>query len=125
MNEKMSFKEMAQSVFNAMNTRDFSVFENMITNNVVFDFPGAGRIEGNRKVIIFLKALLRKYSVLTFTINEIIIENNSACVIWTNEGKHVEGHSYSNRGITLIHYSNENKIEFISDYFKDTSFVKS
>ena len=121
---KEFIRELAQSVFKAMNTRDFTIFENNITNDVAFDFPGAGRIEGNKRVIIFLKALLRKYKHLTFHVNEVIASDSKACVIWTNEGENIEGISYENRGITLFYFS-EDKISFISDYFKDTSFVTS
>ncbi len=116
--------DLTLSVFNAMNTRDFSELENNITEDVAFDFPGAGRIEGNRRVLIFLKALLRKYKNLTFTISEVIEESQRACAVWTNKGEHINGNAYENSGITLLYFS-EDKISFISDYFKDTSFVES
>ena len=95
-----------------------------MSENVALDFPGARRIEGFKSVQIFLKALLRKYSTLTFTVSEVIVEKERACVVWTNEGEHIDGNPYTNRGLTLMVFS-ENKITFISDYFKDTSFVKS
>lgn len=123
MDKLFSGQEMARSIFNAMNTRDFSEFENFITEDVVFDFPGAGRIEGYKRVIIFLKALLRKYPRLTFTVSEIITDNQRACAVWTNEGEDINGNAYSNSGITLLYFT-ERKLTFISDYFKDTSFVK-
>lgn len=115
---------LSQSVFKAMNTRNFLELENNVDYNVVFDFPGAGRIEGSKRVILFLKALLRKYPRLTFTISEIIIDNQKVCAVWTNEGENSEGKPYTNSGVTLLHFNND-KIIFISDYFKDTSFVKS
>lgn len=123
MNTTNSTQEMVTGLFNAMNTQDFSNLENQVTENVAFDFPGAGYIEGAKRVIIFLKALLRKYKTLTFTINDILIDDDKACAIWVNEGEHISGHKYTNSGVTLIHFTN-NKISFISDYFKDTSFVK-
>lgn len=112
-----------RSIFNAMNTGDFSEFENFISEDVVFDFPGAGRIEGYKRVLIFLKALLRKYPKLTFFVSEIITDNERACAVWTNEGEDSDGNHYSNSGITLLYFRGE-KLTFISDYFKDTSFVK-
>ncbi len=123
MDKLLSGQDMAQSIFDAMNTRDFSKFENFITEDVAFDFPGAGRIEGYKRVIIFLKALLRKYPELIFTVSEIISDNQRACTVWTNKGKDINGNPYSNSGITLLYFTG-NKITFISDYFKDTSFVK-
>jgi ketosteroid isomerase-like protein len=117
------YQSLAQSVFNAMNSRDFTEPEKNISAEVVFDFPGAGRIEGAKRVLLFLKALLRKYPKLTFTISEILIDNEKACAVWTNEGESSDGKPYVNSGITLLHFNAE-KIVFISDYFKDTSFVK-
>jgi ketosteroid isomerase-like protein len=123
MDKIFPMQDVARSIFNAMNTRDFSEFENFVSEDVVFDFPGAGRIEGYKRVLIFLKALLRKYPKLTFTISEIITDNQRACAVWTNEGEDLDGNHYSNSGITLLYFSGE-KLTFISDYFKDTSFVK-
>jgi ketosteroid isomerase-like protein len=123
MDKSFTKQDIARSIFNAMNTRDFSEFENFVSEDVVFDFPGAGRIEGYKRVIIFLKALLRKYPELKFTVSEIITDNQRACAVWTNEGEDTDGNPYSNRGITLLYFRG-NKLTFISDYFKDTSFVK-
>ena len=114
---------LTNSVFDAMNTRDFTVLEKNVTDDVAFDFPGAGRIEGSKRVILFLKALLRKYPRLTFSVSEIITDRQKACAVWTNEGENSEGKLYANSGMTLLHF-NDAKIVFISDYFKDTSFVK-
>jgi ketosteroid isomerase-like protein len=123
MDKSFTKQDIARSIFNAMNTRDFSEFENFVSEDVVFDFPGAARIEGYKRVIIFLKALLRKYPELKFTVSEIITDNQRACAVWTNEGEDTDGNPYSNRGITLLYFRG-NKLTFISDYFKDTSFVK-
>lgn len=119
----MEKQELISALFNAMNTRDFSMLEDQVTQDVVFDFPGAGRIKGTKRMFIFLKALLRKYKTLIFTVHEVLIDKQAACAIWTNKGKHPEGHDYINSGITLFHFTGD-KISFLSDYFKDTSFVK-
>jgi ketosteroid isomerase-like protein len=123
MDKLFTKQDVARSIFNAMNTRDFSEFENFVTEDVVFDFPGAGRIEGIKRTLIFLKALLRKYPKLAFTVSEIISDNQKACAVWTNEGEDTDGNLYSNSGITLLYFTG-NRLRFISDYFKDTSFVK-
>ncbi|HUS86504.1 MAG TPA: nuclear transport factor 2 family protein [Bacteroidales bacterium] len=122
MENKPTGRELAELVFKAMNRRDFSILEPYLTEDVVFDFPGAGRIEGFKRVLIFLKALLRKYPVLVFDVSEVIIDEDRMCAIWTNEGKDIDGNSYSNSGNTVLNLS-EGKITFISDYFKDTSFA--
>ena len=119
----MEKQELITALFEAMNIRDFSTIENQVTEDVSFDFPGAGRIQGAKRMFIFLKALLRKYKMLSFTVNEVLIDNNAACAIWTNKGEHIEGHDYANSGVTLFHFIGD-RISFLSDYFKDTSFVK-
>ncbi len=119
----MNLLLLSRTVFTALNTRDFSEFEKIVTDDVTLDFPGAGRIEGQRKVQVFMKALLRKYRRLEFTVTDVIADTKSAVVVWNNQGEHADGNPYANSGMTLICFR-EGKIEFISDYFKDTSFVK-
>ena len=116
--------ERAQLIFSAMNTRDLTILEKNLAEDAVFDFPGTERITGRRKILLFLKVLFRKYPQLQFTIEEIIIDGERACVVWHNEGKSRLGEEYKNNGITFVRLSQGNII-FISDYFKDTSFVAS
>ena len=114
---------LSQTIFTALNTRDFSEFEVIVTDDVELDFPGAGRVEGHKKVLIFMKALLRKYPKLEFTVSEIITGEERAVVVWTNSGEYIDGTPYANSGMTLMYFK-DGKITFISDYFKDTSFVR-
>ena len=115
---------LANMVFEAMNRRDFSHLEQVITGDVIFDFPGVSPLEGSRRVVLFLKALLRRYPRLEFDVKEILVDRDRACAVWTNEGADREGKPYSNSGVTLLH-CREGKIAFISDYFKDTSFTQT
>ena len=116
-------QDMAESVFEAMNTRDFSEFQTYLADEVIFDFPGVAKVQGQKKVVVFLKALVRNYKELTFAVTDTITENNKVCVVWENKGEHNDGTVYENRGITLFYFDKE-QIVFISDYFKDTSFVE-
>lgn len=123
MTEMGSHEGLIRLLFEAMNSREFSAFEKVISEDVAFDFPGAGRAEGGRRTLLLLKTLLRKFPELTFSITEIVAQSDRACAVWTNEGKDSRGNPYSNSGITLFHFR-DGKIIFISDYFKDTSFVE-
>jgi len=116
-------KKLSAALFDAMYTRDFSYIENYLAEDLVFDFPGAGRVEGKKRTLIFMKAMLRKYNSLKFSISEYIQESDRVCVVWTNEGTHTDGTPYANSGITLVRF-NSGSICFISDYFKDTSFTQ-
>jgi ketosteroid isomerase-like protein len=115
---------LAAKLFEAMNIRDFSDLEIHIADDVALDFPGNGEVLGMKKVLLFLKVLLRKYPTLKFTVSEIIAIEDRACAVWTNKGTDTTGASYQNSGMTLIRFQND-KICFISDYFKDTSFVNN
>jgi ketosteroid isomerase-like protein len=114
----------ASGIFAAMNSRDLSSLEPRLADDAVFDFPGAGSITGKKKILLFLKVLFRKYPRLMFTVEDILLEGNRACAVWSNEGEDASGAPYQNRGITLVRIAKGN-IVFISDYFKDTSFTLS
>ncbi len=122
MEKAISNRRLAHALLSAMNSRNHSELVKHLSEEAALDFPGAGRIEGRKRVISFVKALFRKYPRLEFYIKDIIVEDDRACVVWTNEGERVDGEPYSNRGITFIQIS-DGKIDFVSDYFKDTSFV--
>lgn len=116
-------EKVARILFDAMNSRDLTNLEKSMLETARFDFPGAGCIEGRRKILTFLKVLFRKYTRLEFTVQETVIDGDKVCVLWTNSGEHSGGELYSNTGITYIEIE-DGKIAFISDYFKDTSFVR-
>ena len=124
MNATNHLRKMAEGVFHAMKQRDFEPFLETITDNLALDFPGVGITSSSRKTILVLKSILRKYPKLHFNISETIAESDRVCVVWTNEGVDINGQAYSNSGVTLIYFLN-GKINFISDYFKDTSFVNN
>jgi len=116
--------KLARTFFDAMNARDFIDLERHIAPDVVFDFPGPGAIDGSKRMLLFLKLLFRKYSRLVFTVQEVLADAERACVVWTNEGHTAEGEPYRNRGVTFMRFSCS-RIVCLSDYFKDTSFVKA
>jgi len=113
---------LAQSIFEAMNSHNLITLEKNLAEHAVLDFPGTDVIKGSRRIIVFIKALLRKYPRLTFNVDDIIIDKERICVVWHNEGESSTGTAYANRGITLVHLKAD-KITLISDYFKDTSFI--
>jgi ketosteroid isomerase-like protein len=120
----LSNSDIAQTIFTTMNNRDLSDLEQYLSENAVFDFPGAGIIKGRKRILIFFKVLFKKYTRLTFTVEDIVSEGERVCAIWSNEGEDKKGNPYRNRGVTLVNVS-DGKIVFISDYFKDTSFVEA
>lgn len=124
MSKHQIYEKLTMGIFTGMNTRNMALIEEVISDDVVFNFPGTEQIEGAKKFVLFIRILLRKYKTLEFTINEMIFDNQSACLIWTNKGETLSGEDYKNSGVTLFHFKDE-KICFLSDYFKDTSFIKN
>jgi ketosteroid isomerase-like protein len=120
----ISNRDIAQLIFTSLNKRDLTILENHLSENALFDFPGIGCIEGHRRIMLFLKVLLRKYPRLEFNVNEIIAEDDCVCLVWTNKGEDIKSNPYNNSGATIVKIKEE-KIFFISDYFKDTSFAET
>ena len=110
-------------IFTSLNNRELSLLDEYLDEQATFDFPGTTLIKGRKKIILFFKILFRKYPHLTFTVKETIVEGDYVCVLWTNQGINHKGHSYNNSGVTFVHITG-GKIFFLSDYFKDTSFVE-
>ena len=124
MDNKEFYEDLAKKIFASMNSRDFDKLKEDMDDDISLDFPGIKLIEGSRRVIVFLNELMKKYKMLTFKLSDIIIENEKAFVLWTNFGEAPDGSEYKNSGVTFVKFKDE-KIIFLSDYFKDTSFISS
>ena len=55
MNQEIDYKGIAVSIFEAMNSGEFSKFQSNALEGISFDFPGTDRIEGAKRVILFFK----------------------------------------------------------------------
>jgi ketosteroid isomerase-like protein len=114
--------DIAKIIFSTLNNRDLNQLQDYLDENATFDFPGTKLIQGRKKILTFFKILFRKYPRLTFTVQESIVDGGKVCILWTNEGITGNNTPYANRGVTYLHIS-DGKIHFISDYFKNTSFI--
>lgn len=109
-------------LFEAMNQKNLALLEGALAENAVFYFPKTAPIEGKKRIITFLKILLRKYPDLNFTVRRIIGNTASAAAEWSNHGTSSNGDSYQNAGATFLEMK-EGKIIYISDTFKNTEIV--
>lgn len=112
------------AIFEAMNTKNMAVLEPFLADDVRFDFPGTDQVAGKKRVLVFLKALLRKYPDIAFVVQDVIAADDAACIVWTNSARLETDQPYLNSGVTLVRFL-DNQIVFMSDYFKDTSFVNA
>ncbi len=115
-------KNLVEDFFEKANKKEFEGLKITLAPNAAFYFPGTKMVQGPDKICQLLRVISRKYPDLTFTIKEIIIENNNAAVSWTNQGTDRQGNCYNNEGVTIIKTAN-GLITYLSDYFKDTSFT--
>ena len=120
----IDIKALTKIIFDTFNNRDISELERYLAEDAVFDFPGTEVIRGPKRILLFFKILFRKYPRLKFQILDILVDGDRACAVWSNDGEDSKGNPYNNRGVTIVRVK-DGKIVFISDYFKDTSFVET
>ena len=44
---------------------------------------------------------------MTFTVKDVLVDEDKACVVWTNKGEEKSGGVYENSGMTLFHFNND------------------
>jgi ketosteroid isomerase-like protein len=115
--------EIAAALFHAMNTRDPAAFTALLAGGAVFHFPGTAPIEGAARIEKFVKILFFKYPVLAFEVHRVIADDRCAAIEWTNEGASRDGAPYRNAGVTVVELDGAGRVVYMSDTFKDTSFV--
>jgi ketosteroid isomerase-like protein len=116
--------EIAAALFRAMNARDPAAFAALLDDAAVFHFPGTKPIEGAARIEKFIKILLFKYPALAFEVRRVIADARCAAVEWTNEGTSRDGSPYRNGGVTVIALGQGDRVVYLSDTFKDTSFIR-
>lgn len=124
MNKKETYKILVVEFFEAMNLRETDKMRERVCEDASLDFPGIKPVEGRKRVLIFINSLLRKYKTLNFEIQDVLVDGNRACAVWKNSGKTTDDKDYANNGVTYFRFTDD-KIEFISDYFKNTSFTQN
>lgn len=118
----LSPKEAIRIVFNALNTRNLDRLHEILDAEAVFYFPGTNPLHGPQRIETFLKILFRRFPRLDFTTGRLIADETCAAEEWTNQGEGRTGAPYSNAGVTVVELKN-GRIIYMSDTFKDTSFV--
>jgi ketosteroid isomerase-like protein len=115
----MAFETTITTFFHAANSHNLTALEGLFTDDIEFFFPKTRPLMGKKPVLRFFAILFKQYPRLTFQVHMTIIQSEKAAVHWTNEGTNRKGNPYGNEGVSLLRFEN-NKICFISDFFKDT-----
>jgi ketosteroid isomerase-like protein len=114
----------AAELFGAMNARDPAAFAALLAEGALFHFPGTKPIEGAARIEKFVKILFYKFPVLAFELRRVIADERCAAIEWTNAGANRDGAPYRNAGVTVIELNADGRVTYLSDTFKDTSFIR-
>lgn len=105
--------------FQVLNERDLDEADKLLVPQTEFYFPKTQPMVGKDRILKFLKIFFRQFPELTFTVIRVIHQGDQAAVHWTNRGINRRKELYENEGVTILE-TKEDKIVFISDFFKDT-----
>ena len=115
----MTAQETISKFFEVFNARNLEEMGNLLNPEAELYFPKTQPLIGKDRVLKFLKLLFRQYPELSFTVVRVICQGNQAAVHWTNRGKNRRQETYENEGATILEFE-AGKINWISDFFKDT-----
>jgi ketosteroid isomerase-like protein len=115
----MSLEQTVTTFFEVSNSRDIDRMGELLNEDAEFYFPKTQPLIGRERILKFINILFRQYPEMSFEIQRIICEGSNAAVHWTNTGRSRRKEPYQNEGVTILEMK-DNKINFISDFFKDT-----
>ena len=115
----MSDESLILKFFEVFNNRDLEKMGRLLTSNAELYFPKTQPLLGKGRILKFLKIFFRLYPELSFRVEKVIRQGDHAAVHWTNRGLNRSREPYENEGVTILEMENE-KIKFISDFFKNT-----
>jgi uncharacterized protein (TIGR02246 family) len=115
-------KETAIALFETLNSRDVTALASLFAEDSVFHFPGQKTLLGRERIEKFFITLFFKFPRLVFSVVRIISDAKCAALEWTNEGETRAGKPYRNAGVTVVGIDDDH-IVYLSDTFKDTSFL--
>ena len=115
----MPIDQVITTFFDVFNARDTDRMAELLHEDAEFYFPKTQPLIGRERILKFLNILFRQYPELTFEIQRTVCEGSKAAVHWRNKGRSRKNEPYQNEGATILEMADD-KITFISDFFKDT-----
>ncbi len=115
----MPTDQTVKTFFEVFNAHDMDRMAELLHEEAKFYFPKTQPLIGRGRILKFLNILFRQYPELTFEIQRTVCEGSRAAVHWTNKGRSRKNEPYQNEGATILEIADD-KITFISDFFKDT-----
>ena len=88
--------------------------------------PPAGPVKTQRKIGVYFRAIFQKYKDLNWEVLEVFdVTESRFFIISKSKGIFRNDASYVNHLVTDIRFDDNEKIIFLSDFFKDTSCFKT
>ena len=115
----MDSKHLLALLFAGLNQKNLDELSDELADDAVFLFPKTAPLVGKKKILSFMKVLIRRYPNLIFTLGRMTGDETLGAVEWTNHGNAKNGEPYENAGVTFLEVR-DGKIAYISDTFKDT-----
>ena len=115
----MPTEQTVKIFFEVFNARDTDRMAELLHEDAELYFPKTQPLIGKDRILKFLNILFRQYPELNFEVQRIICEDSRAAVHWMNKGRSRKNEPYQNEGATILEMVDD-KITFISDFFKDT-----
>ena len=105
--------------FQFFSSQNLEQMGRFLTDDARLLFPKTQPLIGKDRILKFFQILFRQYPHLTFTVEDIIAQQDKVAVHWTNKGATRKNEPYENEGVTLFFFEN-GRVYLMSDFFKDT-----
>lgn len=104
-----------------LNSLNIEHLEKWFTDESTIWIPPSNEISGKNRILALFRAIFRRYEKIEWQVSEIFPLGDQKYFYQTiSYGNMVGKDIYKNSICTVIHFSENGKIIYLSDYFKDT-----
>jgi limonene-1,2-epoxide hydrolase len=119
-------REHCLSFMSDLESRDLDRLKKWFCETSKLWMPPTAPIEGQRRILALFRTIFRMYSEIHWKVSDVhAIGENRFIYLTDSWGVIGEDTSYKNHILTLIEFSPEGQILYLSDYFKDTAIFKT
>jgi hypothetical protein len=106
--------------------RDTSLVLKWFADNGVLWMPPSEPIEGARRVAAMFRVIFRMYAEIHWKVTDVYPVSDVRFIYMTDSwGTIGKSTPYRNSIMSIIEFNAENKITYLSDYFKDTAIFNA
>jgi len=104
-----------------LNSLNIEHLEKWFTDESTIWIPPSKEISGKNRILALFRAIFRRYESIEWQVFEIFpLGNQKYFYQTTSYGTMINKGIYENNICTVVHFSEDGKIIYLSDYFKDT-----